>query len=237
MRTGVFVQVRLGSTRLPRKALLPLAGATVIQHVMRSLAGLPVEVKALLTDDASAAELRPLAGLEGYEVFPGPEEDVLGRYCMACRAFGADRVVRVTGDNPLTSEWLTRETISLHERHSANLSHFLGNPWGTGVEVIEAAALYEAERDAASSDEREHITTFMYRNRSRFVIIEPQAPSAAFMPEANVTVDTAEDYARVSSIFADLYHGRPIEANAVVQWFDAARNRALDRSAGEARHG
>jgi spore coat polysaccharide biosynthesis protein SpsF (cytidylyltransferase family) len=35
---GVFLQARLGSTRLPRKALLPLAGTTVLQLTMRALA-------------------------------------------------------------------------------------------------------------------------------------------------------------------------------------------------------
>ena len=53
MRTGIFVQVRLASTRLARKALLPLAGSTVIGHVMRALALVPADVRALLTDPAS----------------------------------------------------------------------------------------------------------------------------------------------------------------------------------------
>jgi spore coat polysaccharide biosynthesis protein SpsF len=238
MRTGVFVQVRLGSTRLPHKSTLPLAGATVIQHVMRSIAPLCAESRALLTDEASLEVLRPLADAEGYEVFPGPAEDVLARYCMACRAFRVDRVIRVTGDNPLTSAWLAREILSLHERRGAQVSHYLGNPWGTGVEAIEAAALFEAERHAAAPGEREHITTFMYRNRDRFLIIEPQAPAAAFMPEARVTIDTAEDYARVKSLFADLYKGQPIEVAQVVGWFAAAqRARGSAAAPPDARNG
>ena len=35
--TGVFLQVRLSSSRLPRKALRLLAGKTVIEHAMDSL--------------------------------------------------------------------------------------------------------------------------------------------------------------------------------------------------------
>jgi spore coat polysaccharide biosynthesis protein SpsF len=223
VRTAVFVQVRLGSTRLAEKTTLPLPGGNVIQHVMRALAAVPVEVRALLTDAASAPSLLPFAEPEGYSVFAGPEHDVLGRYCMGCRAFEVDRVVRVTGDNPLTSAALAREILHMHESEGADLSHYLGNPWGTGVEVIQTTALLETERDAAAADEREHITTFMYRNRGRFHIIEPQAPAGCFLPEARVTIDTAEDYARVKSIYASLYEGQPIETEQIVAWFAAGQ--------------
>src|SRR5208283_1577885 len=140
MSTGVFVQVRLGSTRLPSKALLPLPGGCLIQHVMRSLTAVPADVRALLTDGNSVAALRPLAEAEGFQVFAGPDEDVLGRYCMASRLYGTDRVIRATGDNPLTSARLALDIIREHERADADLSHFVGVPWGSGIEVVSAAA-------------------------------------------------------------------------------------------------
>jgi spore coat polysaccharide biosynthesis protein SpsF len=216
--TGIFVQVRLGSTRLPRKAVLPLAGATVIQHVMRAMAGVPAEVRALLTDEQSAEVLRPLAGAEGWSVFPGEPLDVLRRYCDACRRYGVGRAVRVTGDNPLTSGSLAREILDRHVHDTADLSHFLGIPWGMGVEVVEAAALFAAESDAASPDEREHITTFLYRNPGRFTIREPQAPAWALCPQGRVTIDTPEDFQRVGRMFDELYTGSPLEAEAVIGW-------------------
>ena len=218
MRTGIFIQVRLGSTRLSRKAVLALPGGTLIQHVMRSLARVPADVHALLTDEASAEELLPLADAEEYAVFVGPEQDVLARYCMACREYAVSRVVRATGDNPLTSASLAVEILALHESRGADLSHYLGCPLGTGVEVVEAEALYAAEKDAAAPDEREHITTFLYRNPSRFRILEPMAPPRARLPNAHVSVDTRADFEKVRSIFEALYVGEPLEADEVVEW-------------------
>jgi spore coat polysaccharide biosynthesis protein SpsF len=218
VRTGIFVQVRLGSTRLPRKALLPLPGGCVIQHVMRALSLVPAETRALLTDPQSADLLRPLAEAEGYEVFAGDPEDVLRRYCDGCRHFDTGRVVRVTGDNPLTSGDLAAEILGLHAERRTDLSHFLGLPWGMGVEVVEADALYIAERDARLPDEREHLTTFLYRNPGRFAIHEPQAPAGAHCPEARVTVDTPDDYEHVRRIFEELYRGAPLAAEEVVAW-------------------
>jgi spore coat polysaccharide biosynthesis protein SpsF len=226
--TGIFIQVRLGSTRLPHKAILPLPGGNVIQHVMRALGAVPAEVHALLTDAASADALFPFAKAEGYEVFPGPDEDVLARYCMACREYRVTRVVRATGDNPLTSAALAREILSIHAAHGADLSHFIGCPWGAGVEVVQAESLFAAERDAEAQEEREHITTFLYRNRMRFSIIEPQAPMGSFCPDARVTVDTREDYERVKTIFKTLYKGAPIEVEEIVAWLNGRQGEARD---------
>jgi len=223
MRTGIFVQVRLASTRLARKALLPLAGSTVIAHVMRALALVPADVRALLTDPASLDALAPEASVCGFLAVAGHPDDVLARFAAAARQLDVQRVVRATGDNPLTCPRLARDILAIHEAKRADLSHFLECPWGTGVEVVEAGALFAAERDAARSDEREHLTTFLYRHPDRFAIVEEPAPSMSRMSGARVTVDTPEDYARVSRLFADLYRGEPIESDAVVAWFRSPR--------------
>ena len=218
MSTGIFIQVRLGSVRLPSKALLPLPGGCLIQHVMRSLAAVPADVRALLTDARSMDALRPLAAAEGYETCRGPDEDVLARYCAACRAYGTTRVIRATGDNPLTSARLARDIIAEHERAGADLSHYLGVPWGSGVEVVTAEALFEAEKDSTLQDEKEHITTFHYRHPQRFRILEAPAPAYAAYAEGRVTVDTPADLSDVRRLFADLYAGKPIEIEMAIAW-------------------
>ena len=222
MRTGIFVQVRLASTRLARKALLPLAGSTVIGHVMRALALVPADVRALLTDPASLDALAPEAASCGFLAIAGHPDDVLARFAAAARQLGVERVVRATGDNPLTCPRLARDILGIHAAKRADLSHFLECPWGTGVEVVEAGALFAAERDAARSDEREHLTTFLYRHPDRFAVVEEPAPPASRLGEARVTVDTPEDYTRVCRLFADLYRGEPIESDAVAAWWRAA---------------
>lgn len=218
MRTGVFVQVRLASTRLARKALLPLAGSTVIGHVMRALARVPADVRALLTDADSLDALAAEAEAGGFLAIAGHPDDVLARFCEAARRLDVQRVVRATGDNPLTCPRLARDILAIHEARRADLSHFLDNPWGTGVEVIEAEALFAAERAATDGAEREHITTFLYRHPDRFVVVEEPAPTAHRMREARVTVDDDADYDRVCRLFAELYRGEPIESDAVVAW-------------------
>ncbi len=214
-RTGILVQVRLGSTRLPGKALQVVAGLSITRHVMRALRLVEAEVRALLTDAESAAALAPEAAAEGFDLFVGPGDDVLRRYALAAGHFAVTRVVRATGDNPLVSPRLTRQILSLHRERGADLSHFLHCPLGTGVEVIETAALMEADR---RSREREHITQYLYANRQRFRVEEPTCPPDCLMSGEHVSVDTEADLARVRRIFDALYDGRPIETDRLVAW-------------------
>jgi spore coat polysaccharide biosynthesis protein SpsF len=214
----VLLQVRLHSRRLPRKALLPLQGEAVLTHVLRALKPIPAAVHALLTDSRSVDVLAPLAEAEGFSVFVGPEEDVLARYLRAAEQYGVQRIIRCTGDNPLVSARAAEALLGVHQRDGYDLSHYLNNPLGTGVEVVETAALREAHDRARDPYEREHITTYLYRHAEEFRVGEIPCPKEWAFDQARVTLDTEEDYAMIRELFADLYAGRPIEIEEVVEW-------------------
>ena len=90
--TGVFLQVRIDSTRLPGKALLLLEDYKVIEHAMRNLKVVNADVFALLTEPASAIQLTHLAEKWGYKVFVGDKNNVLKRYANAIQHFSVTTV-------------------------------------------------------------------------------------------------------------------------------------------------
>jgi spore coat polysaccharide biosynthesis protein SpsF len=218
MSTGIFLQVRIGSTRLKRKALLPLVGGTIIEHTMRALKKIDAEVHALLTDESSTPELTGYAQAEDFEIFTGPEEDVLARYALAARYFGTDVIIRATGDSPLVSAILGEAILKIHKAKQADLSHYIGPPLGTGVEVVSAHSLFAADKEARDHFEREHMTTYIYRHPDRFKVIEEPCSSRYRLSQINVSIDEKHDYETVLNIYHDLYSGRPIEIDELVSW-------------------
>jgi spore coat polysaccharide biosynthesis protein SpsF len=220
-RLGLVVQVRLGSTRLPRKALLPLGGATVTDQVLRRLALVPADAYVLATDEASAAELGPIAARNGFELLVGSAEDVLARYCDAIRRFGLSRLLRATGDNPLVSFELARllvEESGAGTADGADYRAHTGMPLGMGIELVEAPALLAAEKEASLPSEREHVCPFLYSHPERFRILRSEAPAPYRLPEARVTIDTAADYESVLRLYGALYAGSPIPSEAVLRY-------------------
>ena len=232
MRTAVFLQVRLSSRRLPRKALLRLCDKTVIEHAMSALKEVPADVYALLTDDDSSHQLEPYARLYNFEVFRGSPSDVLKRFADAARLWRIDRYYRATGDNPLVSGELAVELHAKHEAVGADFSGYLGPPLGTGVELVDASALLQADAEATDVYEREHVSPFIYRRPDRFTIHRPWVEDPYLYPEGLVTLDTWKDYDFLKELFDELYTGEPIDTQRLVAWL---RDRA-DSRADDARH-
>ncbi len=227
--TGVFVQVRLGSSRLPQKALLELAGRPMIEHAMRSLARLPASVHALVTDSGSAARLEEPASRCGFRVFAGPEDDVLERYVLASRRFGVDEIVRATGDNPLVSWELARMAVAARRRHGADFLAYDGPPLGTGVEVVRAAALEVALAESRDRYDAEHVSPFLYRHPERFRCVRLTAPAAYRYEKGRVTIDTQEDFERIAGLMRELYDGSPVP---VIRLVRRLRSAAQPRESG-----
>lgn len=208
--TAVVLQARMGSTRLPGKALLPLGGSTLVEQAMARLALVPAEARVLATDESSASALAPAAERRGFALLVGPAEDVLARYCLAIRRFSIDLVIRATGDNPLVSPELAVLLLERRSRVASDYAGFVGMPVGMGVELVRAEALLRAEVEAREPHEREHVCPYLYGHPELFRIDQPNAPPEYALDGASVTVDTEEDYDKMLRIYGALYDGRPI---------------------------
>ncbi len=215
---GVFIQVRLASTRLPGKALLPLEDRTVIGHVMRALKKLPAEAFVLLTDHGSAARLEGEARRYGYDLFTGDPDDVLHRYCRAIERYRPETVLRATGDNPLTSVEAARLALELFQSTGADYAGITGTPYGTGVEIVRSAALLDVETYTNDPYDREHVTPGIYRRDDRYSVRLAPAPDHLSMPDLRVTLDTPTDYDYISGIYGEMYTGSPIEIPQLIEY-------------------
>ncbi len=220
--TGVFLQARLESTRLTNKALLELGGRAVIEQAMAQLRRLPVSRHVLVTDSHSAALLRRPAERCGFNLFVGPQENVLKRFVLAAQAFQVDEIVRATGDNPLVSWELARMAISRLRAADADYCGFDGPPLGTGVEVVRTSALEQALRESEDPYDLEHVTPYLYRNRNRFHVLREAAPAAYCLPHARVTLDTSEDYQRLCTVYDAIYSGAPVPVIHLISHLQSA---------------
>ena len=217
MRNGVFLQVRLDSSRLPRKALLPLEGKAVITHAMEALREIEADAYVLLTDREGESVFKQYAAACGFELFTGPKDDVLERYALAAERYQVTNIIRATGDNPLVSGRYAQLLLEMHLGENADYSGFRGLPLGTGVECIRTEALMRARDEAQAEYEREHVCPYLYRHPEAFSIFTPQVPEDCYAPELRVTLDTSDDYKRLEFIYGKLYRGKPIPVERLVR--------------------
>ncbi|MDR2795532.1 MAG: spore coat protein [Spirochaetaceae bacterium] len=228
--TVVILQARLDSSRLPCKALLPLDGAPLILRVMESLSRLPADLRVLACPEDSFDTFKALAASARFEIFAGPKDDVLGRFCLAIRHFGLDRegacrIIRATGDNPFVfcdaAEAINGEAAALN----AGYAGFSGLPYGAGVESVAVPALLRAEKEAETPYHREHVCPYLYENGNVFTLHRPPAPEKWRRPSIRLTVDTAADYGNAKLLYTELSRCAPPEERVLGECIIGAYNR------------
>ena len=209
MRTAVFLQVRLDSTRLPRKALKPIADHVLVEHAMLALRDLDLDNHVLVTADGDETVLGPYAEACGFEIFSGDRDNVLDRFIKAGRLYKPDLIIRATGDNPLVAIEPARQVLALISSDpDCDYAAMKGLPLGCGIEIFRREALEKAYAESEDPYDHEHVTPYLYRNPELFRLryLENNPP----MEEKRVTMDTEDDYIRIQGIFGKLYKGRPV---------------------------
>jgi spore coat polysaccharide biosynthesis protein SpsF len=237
-----IVQARLGSTRLPGKVLLPLAGKPLLFHVVDRLRQTPglAGVVVATTDQPGDTPLREFLRAEEIPFFTGNEQDVLDRYYRAAEQFAADPIVRVTADCPLIDPNIVGRALRLYLEGEGRLQYigFDGKsfPDGLDVEVVSRAALAAAGRAAILPAEREHVTPFIWKQPYRFP--QDKVTNDRDLSTQRWTVDEPADYELVKRIYDALYRpGRAFGMQAVLDFLSGhadllALNAGIIRNAG-----
>lgn len=207
------IQARMGSTRLPGKVMMDVAGRSLIGHQIdrlrrsRRLDGLCVATSDLSGDDALAAHIDAL----GVPVFRGSETDVLDRFYRAALAQQADIVLRFTGDCPLIDPALVDALADLFRDADPTLDYAAIDvsryPRGLDAEIVRMDALRLAWTEAATDFEREHVMPFLWRRPDRFRL--GYLTDAALDAPWRWCVDTEQDLALVQRLLESLLPGNP----------------------------
>lgn len=236
MNPVIVIQVRLASTRLARKSLLPVEGLPLIAWVLRRLvfARLPIVLAVPMAEVGEFSFLKKKTWADrkqrihspetAVEIFGGDENDVLGRYLSAARSVDADPIIRVTGDNPLTSVEGLLSILNQFLLKGVDLAHPVGLPHGSGVEVIRRSSLEVADAEARKPHEREHVTPYFYQNPARFRILPVPVPKELTSSEFRTTVDTIEDFKKFERMAREIPpRGGYLRLADAIRFFEASR--------------
>lgn len=203
-RALVILQARLGSRRLPGKALSPIGGWPLVQYcIHRLLAARVGDVVLATTTRPEDAALVALARQLGVDAVRGPVNDVLGRFALAVEVQPeAEVILRATGDNPFVDIGTASRVLRAIHR-GADYAIEEGLPLGTAVEAVTRDALLQADRDATAPYDREHVTPWI-RRAGVLRRVAPLAPAAVRAPDLRLTVDTVHDLLGARYVAAEL---------------------------------
>lgn len=217
MNITIVVQARTGSSRLPGKVMLPLAGEPLILRQLERIRRTRHEVSIIVAIPRSASDnaLAELCSSAGYLVYRGDEFDLLDRHLRAAQMVSAEAVVKIPSDCPLIDPAVIDKVMStfLDHRHMvdyvSNL-HPATYPDGNDVEIFTIDVLERAWQLATKGYEREHTTPWMWDgNPSVRCMNVAWERGVDFSMSHRWTLDYPEDYMFVRAVYEALYASAP----------------------------
>jgi spore coat polysaccharide biosynthesis protein SpsF (cytidylyltransferase family) len=205
-----IIQARMGSSRLPGKVLMDVAGKPILQQLLdrlkpsKKINSIIVATTTNSEDDA----IETFCNQYGVACSRGSDWDVLDRFLKAaqqCGAVSGDTIVRICCDNPIQSWKVVDFVIDQFERYKVDYfsnsnqePNYLED--GFDAEVTSFDALRFAAQNATLMSEREHVMPFI-KNCGKFKLGWRKAHSDY---QFKLSVDTSNDLRMAQRIFDEL---------------------------------
>ena len=236
-RVVLIIQARMGSSRLPGKSLMDLAGAPLVGRILERVKRCRAvdDIVLAIPDTPEDRILFSLGEDYDVKVFAGSENDLVERYYQAALSSNAQIVGRLPADNatpePAEIDRIVNFHLSLGYRgFSSNLST-IGNseyPDGIGAEIFDFSLLEEARARHDDPRKREHVHLNFFDYGSGKAIDDQwcpinsiKCPAGFRRPDLILDVNTPEQYEFMRQLYEYLYPRNPqFHITDTIQWYD-----------------
>lgn len=236
-KVAAIVQARIGSTRLPGKSLMLLAGAPLVGRVIERISTATKIDKLILAipDNIENDPLESLGKSYGVEIFRGSEIDLVDRYYNAAKNVSCKYVVRIPADNPTPQGSEIDRIIDHHlslsrPGFSSNLAEIYGSkyPDGIGAEIFDFELLEEISADFSDSRKREHVHLNFFDYATQKAVDENwcpistvHCPSDFARPDIILDVNTQIQFEYMANLYKELYPSNPnFDIKDIIRWHD-----------------
>lgn len=206
LKTVAIIQARMQAERLPGKVLMDIGGKPMLTNVIeRVRPARGIDELIVATSDRSYDDpIEELCNELNIPCFRGSEEDCLDRLHQAAKSVSADRVIRLTSDNPLVNaafvEWVIEQfdaTTPPCDFMDTTISATF--PHGLSVEMYTTDAMGKAWNEDTNPKTREHVTAYIIQHPELFNTVH--LTHSEDVASQRWTVDTAEDLQFVQTVF------------------------------------
>lgn len=217
---GVITAKLSPNGRIPNKALLPLAGKTMLEHhIERMKAAEGLDGVFVATSQWPGNEaVTKIAESCGCRWLAGGEYDVIARHIALCERESAAAVIRIACDSP-TFDF---DVIGARfvNQFAAGMDYMFVSNVPYGCSTMPELVSFEALKKAHEFYQGPAVTLPIWEHWKEFNCFEVIVAQHLDRPEYHLEVDTPVDYVVMSHIYAALYKGRPLDLRQVYEWLD-----------------
>lgn len=214
METGIIIQARCGSSRLPDKMILPFYGEECILSVLlgRLTQRIPKrQIIVATTTNPKDNLITTICTQHGIAYFRGSETDVLQRFTEAAGFYQFNKIIRICADNPFLSlddiQFLLQTMTGSSDDYMAFATSknvpTIKTHYGFWGEAVTLETLKRINTLTQESVYHEHVTNYIYANPALFKIRYFPISLEIESEPVRLTVDTEEDFKLQQKIFSE----------------------------------
>jgi spore coat polysaccharide biosynthesis protein SpsF (cytidylyltransferase family)/predicted dehydrogenase len=217
-----LITVRMKSTRLPQKALRPLAGRPMLAYQIDRLrhARRVHEIVLCTSTDSQDDGIEALAIAEGVACYRGDADDVLARLAGAAAQRQADLVLNITGDCPFVDPDYADRVADALSATGADLVRAFDLPHGAysyGIKPSALARVLEIKADRHTEAWGRYFT-----DTDLFTVHDLAVDDRHRRPGLRLTIDYPEDLAFAEAVAGALHRDdRPFTLDELLAYTDA----------------
>lgn len=236
-RVVLIIQARMGSSRLPGKSMMDLAGAPLVGRMLERVKRCKClnDIVLAIPNTKENKVLENLGNQYNVKVFLGSENDLVERYYQAALWTNADLIVRIPADNPTPEpseiDRIIQHHLSLKRAgFSSNLSEInnSGYPDGIGAEIFDFKLLEDVRSKVKDKNKREHVHLNFYNYMEKKAVDESWCPISTLLcpeafrrPQLVLDVNTKQQYEFMRQLYEFLYPKNPeFHIKDIIEWYE-----------------
>lgn len=212
MKNQIYIQARMGSTRLPKKVLMNIGGKSIIELIVKRLRKVKNIDKIVLatSNKKQDNELEKEAKQLGIECFRGSQENIMDRFYQAGLKFKPDNIIRVSADCPLIDPELINKGLEIFKKEDYDIlsnNRIRTYPDGLDFEIFKKQALKTAWNDTFQEfgmNKERFNKEFI--NPSIYILEKKKFKNGVLKNDVNLshirlTLDYQEDFKLIEAIY------------------------------------
>jgi len=219
MQTGIILQARCNSKRLPNKVIRNIKHKSILELIIERLQNISHTRLIVATtkskDDDKICEICEKKGVRFYR---GKKNDVLSRYYEISSKYKLKTIIRANADCPFLDNGILKKMLSIFKKKKYDyFSNILEPtfPSGLHIEIFNQKTLNKTNKEAISNSDREHVTPYIYKNKKKFYI-------GSFKNNTDLsfhrwTVDYLEDLRFVKKVYKEFNYKNHFKKNDVLK--------------------
>ncbi len=204
---SAIIEARMSSSRLPGKVLKNIGNKTCLEHLIHRLQKV-VELNNIIVATSTNKNDNAIENLckkNNFSYSRGSESNVLNRVLNSARQYDVDIIVEITGDSIFIDHEIISEAIQLFLTNKYDfVANCVEEPTyipGFDARVLKTELLENIEKLIKDEEDYEHVTSFIWKNPSKFKIKNIHPPKFLDRRDIFLGLDTEEDLKLLRKIY------------------------------------